>query len=142
MNCSPEKAAEMLNTGAIDIAQLHGTEDEEYIRALRRLAPRGEIWKAFRVRSEEDVLDANSCTADMVLLDSGAGSGKRFDTSLISPIRREYILAGGLTPENIPEAMAALHPFAVDLSTGVETDGFKDKHKVLAAVRAVRWCTK
>ncbi len=140
VNYLPEKVAEMLNAGVIDIAQLHGTEDEEYIRTLRRLAPNKEIWKAVRVKSEEDVQRANHCAADMVLLDSGAGSGQRFDTALISPIRRSYILAGGLTPENIPEAVAALHPYAVDLSTGVETDGFKDRDKVLAAVRAVRGC--
>ena len=74
----------------------------------------------------------------MVLLDAGAGDGKTFDWSLLSSVSRPYFLAGGLTPENAAEAVQRFHPFAVDVSSGIETDGFKDYTKMRAFMRAVR----
>ena len=76
--------------------------------------------------------------ADFVLLDSGMGTGKTFDWSLIKSINRPYFLAGGLNPENIPEAIQRIHPWGIDLSSAVETDGKKDREKILQAVKAVR----
>jgi len=123
----------------VDIVQLHGHEDATYISGLRtRMA--GGIIQAFRIRSRTDVERALASPADMVLLDAGQGSGTTFDWSLVEGFgdRRPFILAGGLTPSNVAEAIAALHPWGVDMSSGVETDGSKDPNKMAAAVAAVR----
>ncbi len=120
-----------------DVIQLHGHESDKYIEELREKTGR-EIWKAFKVRCEEDLLAASSCKADMVLLDNGYGTGQTFDWSLLEAFDRPFILAGGLTPSNISEAISRLGPVVVDLSSGVETEGRKDRKKIMAAVRATR----
>lgn len=119
------------------MAQLHGGEDEGYLAALRDAAPGCVLWRAFRVRSREDLVSAAASSADLVVLDNGAGTGQVFDWSLLKGFPRPYLLAGGLTPDNLPQA-AAMGPFGVDLSSGVETDGKKDEAKILAAVAAAR----
>ena len=137
INEEPEKVACLLNHGVIDIAQLHGSEDEDYIRRLRNLTDKP-IIKAFRIETAEDIADAESCTADYVLLDSGAGTGTKFDWNLIQGIKRPYFLAGGLGAHNVENAVKLLRPFAIDVSSGIETDGVKDKLKMAAFVAAVR----
>lgn len=138
VNETPETVAALLDRGIIDIAQLHGKEDEAYIRRLRQLTQKPLI-QAFRVDTPADVAAAQASTADYVLLDSGAGgTGTCFDWSLLQDIQRPYFLAGGLTPENVGGAVATLHPYAVDVSSGIETDGAKDKEKMTQFVRAVR----
>nr|WP_294491846.1 phosphoribosylanthranilate isomerase [uncultured Mediterraneibacter sp.] len=129
----------LLNTGAIEIAQLHGQEDETYIRRLRKMTDKPLI-KAFSIRSLSDLEEAEKSSADLVLLDHGkGGTGSSFDWELLREWKgRSYFLAGGLTAENIPEAVYKYHPRAVDLSSSVESDGKKDKRKILAAVAAVR----
>ena len=129
--------ASLMEQGIIQIAQLHGNEDELYIRHLRQLTE-GKIIKAFRIQSKEGILAANASTADYVLLDSGGGSGELFDHSLIRGMTRNYFLAGGLAPQNVRAAVEKFHPFAVDASSSLETDGLKDKTKMTAFVRAVR----
>lgn len=133
----PEEAAALLADGTLSVVQLHGHEDAAYISALRRLAPAGEIWQAFQVRSPADVERAMDSPADRVLLDSGQGSGRAFDWSLLARMDRPFLLAGGLTPENLKTAIRTLHPWGVDLSSGVETRGVKDPQKIQAAVDAV-----
>ena len=139
INYPQNDIANLVNSGIIEIVQLHGGENEEYIKSLRELVPSTEIWKAFLVKSENDIEQANISTADRVLLDSGTGSGKTFDWSAVSGIKREFILAGGLNFQNIPKVIAQVNPWGVDLSSGVETDGFKDREKIL---RAVEICKK
>lgn len=137
VNEDEEKIADLLHSGIIDIAQLHGSEDEDYIGRLKRLADKP-IIKAFQVETESDIADAKQCSADYILLDSGAGTGMMFDWNLLKNIRRPYFLAGGLSPDNVGKAVATLHPFAVDVSSGIETGGTKDKEKMAAFVAAVR----
>ena len=132
-----EKVASLLECGIIDIAQLHGHENEEYIAGLRSMTTKP-IIQAFRIRSEEDIVRGENSTADMILLDAGFGEGKAFDWSLIKNIKRPYFLAGGLDCGNVQEALSALHPYAVDVSSGIETDGLKDIKKMDAFARAVR----
>lgn len=131
-------AAALLNNGTISIAQLHGHEDQGYIEALRAAAPGHPVWKAFKIRSAGDLAAANASPADLVILDNGYGGGERFDWSLASGVTRPYLLAGGLTPENIPDAISQLHPYGLDLSSGVETEKKKDISKIQAAVAAAR----
>ncbi|MBQ6206801.1 MAG: phosphoribosylanthranilate isomerase [Oscillospiraceae bacterium] len=134
----PEVAAAMMNGGVIDIAQLHGHENESYFSRLRELTNGKPIWKAFKIRATADIEAARRSSADFVLLDNGAGTGVAFDWTLIRDMGRPWILAGGLTPENLPEAIRRLRPWCVDISGGVETDGVKDPSRILAAVQAAR----
>ena len=134
----PEQVARLLRDGIIDIAQLHGGEDAAYVRVLRRLTDRP-ILQAFRVDSAADVAAAQKSEADMILLDAGAGgTGTAFDWTLLRDIRRPYFLAGGLHPGNVREAVERLSPYAVDVSSGIETDGRKDADKMEAFMRTVR----
>ena len=121
----------------LDVIQLHGSEDDKYIKDLRQYTDKP-IIKAFKITSEYDVQLAVRSTADLILLDSGTGTGKTFDHSLIRGIDRPYLLAGGLTADNVAAAIDTLHPYAVEASSCLETDGKKDKNKMTAFVNAVR----
>lgn len=121
----------------LDMVQLHGNEGNPYIVFLRELVDIP-ICQAIRVRTPDDVRRANESKADIVLLDGGAGSGKAFDWSLIRGVERPFILAGGLDPQNVGEAIDRFHPWGVDMSSGIETDRLKDPGKMRAAVAAVR----
>ncbi len=94
--------------------------------------------KAVKVKSCYDVEAWLDSSADYLLFDSGMGSGVAFDWDLLKDIPRDFFLAGGLKPENLKQAVEAVSPFAVDLSSGVETDGVKDRSKMQAAVIVVR----
>ena len=138
VNEEPEQIAALLETGTIDVAQLHGQENETEIRRLRELTDHPLI-QAFRIDTEQDVERANASTADYVLLDSGAGgTGTVFDWDLLRAIRRPYFLAGGLDTENLGTVKAKLNPYGVDVSSGIETGGYKDKEKMTAFVAAAR----
>lgn len=132
-----ETAAGLLNSGIIDLAQLHGKEDRRYIERLRELTGKPLI-QAFQIETEEDIKEARESAAEYILLDSGAGTGTTFDWRLAQKLKRQYFLAGGLTPGNVGEAVRILSPFAVDVSSGVETDGYKNKAKMAAFAAAVR----
>lgn len=138
VNEQPEIVAGLLRDGIIDIAQLHGTETEDYIRRLR-MQTQKQIIKAFRINTAQDVLNAKRSSADHVLLDSGAGgTGTTFDWKLIGQIDRPYFLAGGLGIGNVADAVRTLNPYAVDVSSGIETDGWKDKRKMQEFVTIIR----
>lgn len=137
LNDNLDMVGSLMNLGIVDMVQLHGTEDEEYLKKLLEITDKP-IIKAFVINSAEDVKRAEESTADYILLDGGKGEGKAFDWSLLKNINRPYFLAGGLNPGNAADAVANLKPFAVDVSTGIETDGVKDKDKMTAFVAAVR----
>lgn len=136
-----ETILSLVKDGAIRAVQLHGHEDDNYVNTLRQelntlYTP---IIQAFPVASLQDAQAAARSRADYILLDNGAGgTGISFDWTLLSGVSRPFFLAGGLTPENLTGAVKKVRPYAVDLSSGVETDGIKDKHKILAAIAAVR----
>ncbi|MBP3217371.1 MAG: phosphoribosylanthranilate isomerase [Lachnospiraceae bacterium] len=140
---NPSMIAELLEAGVIDIAQLHGTMPEEEaeaeIRILRGLTEK-KLIRALRIETEADIQAANASSADLVLLDHGAGgTGEAFDWRLLDQIRRPFILAGGLDPDNVQDAIRAAGPLlcGVDVSSGVETDGFKDPEKMRRFVNVV-----
>lgn len=137
---SPETTcAEYANCGIIDVIQLHGDEDADFIRRLRELTS-APIIKAAKIRTPEDIGRVQALGADYVLLDNGTGTGEMFDHSLLdgAEIRQPFFLAGGLTPENLRQAAESVRPYCVDLSSGVETDRFKNREKMLEAVRVIR----
>lgn len=132
-----EQVAALLNDGTIQMAQLHGNEDEAYVKTLRNLSS-GSIIKAFIIKTKEDVEKALTFPCDYLLLDNGLGTGESFDWSLLENIERPFFLAGGLHSENVKDAIHLIHPFAVDVSSGVETEGKKDYEKIKAFISAVR----
>ena len=137
VNEEPSAAAKIAQQNIIDVIQLHGDEDEEYIDTLRRLTD-APVIQAFKIRSKEDIQAAEKSSADCVLLDGGAGDGKPFDWDIIKNIKKTYFLAGGLDAKNAADAIKALRPYALDVSSGIETDGKKDTEKMAAFVAAVR----
>ncbi len=132
-----EKTAASAKAIGLDVIQLHGSEDDAYIRELKKKTGLT-VWKAFKVMTAGDLEAAQASAADMVLLDNGYGTGRTFDWTVADGFKRPFILAGGLTPENIPEAVKKMRPAAVDISSGVETDRLKDREKMISAVDAVR----
>lgn len=182
-----EEILEVLTHCPLDMVQLHGAEDNDYIAMLRaayrdRFAvesresavdnasarkpgpgpinsslekfnrnlmgpgPGPARWrrelcivKAFRVEDADDIRRAEASAADEILLDHGAGgTGERFDWTLLQHCRRRFFLAGGLTPDNVEDAIRVAQPYAVDASSSLETDGRKDPEKIRRFVAAVR----
>ena len=197
-----EEILEALEHCPLDMVQLHGAEDDDYIAMLRAayrarfaverldaavdiesagetgagpmsVVTAGERWrrtaddrsddvekrgcisgeihgihkrsrdlcivKAFRVESAEDVWRAEASAADEILLDHGAGgTGERFDWTLLQHCHRRFFLAGGLTPDDVEDAICVAQPYALDVSSSLETDGRKDPEKIRRFVAAVR----
>jgi len=134
---------ELYHNGVISIAQLHGDEDESYIAQLKKsskanirqtVIPPIKVIKTviFGGKSLNSQLKNMSNLVDYFLIDSGAGSGKTFDWKKLGSVKfpKPWFLAGGINIENIKQAMA-LEPFAIDVSSGVETDYVKDRRKIL-----------
>ena len=121
----------------IDLIQLHGDEDSEYISKLKNYVNTPVI-KAFRIKSKSDINNLYKEGSDFILLDAGAGDGKTLDESILKDFNDDYFLAGGLSPDNIYEKINTLHPFGVDVSSGIETGGKKDADKMRKFVKLVR----
>lgn len=133
-----EEIAELCRQGIIDVIQLHGSENADYIRRLRKETDKP-IIKAVSMGHGVTGQQLMENPADYLLLDQGkGGTGKTFDWNLIPQLKRPFFLAGGLGPDNLGDALRQIRPFAVDLSSGVETDGKKDREKILQAVRRVK----
>ena len=128
----------IVRASGLDLAQLHGHENAAYVEELRALAPELGLIQAFKVRTPADVERACASPADLVLLDNGQGTGEAFDWSLCARATRPFMLAGGLAPGNVAEAIRQVRPWGVDMSSGIETDKKKDPAKIQAAVAAVR----
>jgi phosphoribosylanthranilate isomerase len=140
--------AELIKERIIDMVQLHGSENGEYIVRLReKCGAKITVIKAVRLENGETPPDGAGLRgrygADYVLLDSGTGSGKAFDWRVIDRLREgrafrdHFFLAGGVNGGNIRRA-AALHPFGIDVSSGAETNGVKDREKMLALTAECR----
>ena len=122
----------------IDMAQLHGQESQEYIDTLKeKTGNQLEIIKAVEIRSSDD-LDKLDYDADYLLLDSGKGSGKTFSWHLIEDrIDKNFFLAGGINRDNVELAISRFQPYAIDLSSGVEKDGFKNEELIKEIVERI-----
>ena len=134
---------DLFKDGIIEMAQLHGDEDEKYIRNLKdkSIEETGKqipVINAIEIKEgadyDDELLKWRDSASDYFILDSGKGSGKTFDWSLIDKesefFKNSIFLAGGLNSENLALAIGEFNPFAVDLSSSVETDGFKDEKKI------------
>ena len=142
VDADPARVAELARAAGLEWVQLHGSEGEAYVARLREAllaaGSAARVIQAFCPRSAADVARAERSPADLVLLDSGKGTGRVFDWSYARAVCRPYLLAGGLGPGNVAQAVRELHPWGVDMSSGIETDGSKDPEKMRAAVAAVR----
>jgi phosphoribosylanthranilate isomerase len=138
VNEDVKRMAEIAKKVPLDVIQLHGEERKEDILELKKLlGSEVQIWKAVRVRKREDVIKAMQLPAEKILLDSFAknmygGTGKLLDISLLTGMSfsKPYFLAGGLNTENIGDIIKKIHPYGIDLSGGIETDGKKDQKKM------------
>ena len=138
VNAPMELVRTLLDDGTLALAQLHGQEDESYIRELKTYTDKL-IIKAFSIKIAEDIEKALQSSADYILLDQGGGgTGKTFDWSLIPEIQRPFFLAGGIGASNLGQAIREIHPYAVDLSSSVETEKRKDPMKIRQVVDIVR----
>ena len=127
----------LVNSGVIDVIQLHGSENEEYIFELKQLTNKPVI-KAISVQSKGDVQKWSETAADFLLLDhKSGGTGHSFDWDLIGKVDGPFFLAGGLNAENVTKAIKKTTPFAVDVSSGVETNGVKNPIKIKEFIKAV-----
>jgi phosphoribosylanthranilate isomerase len=122
----------------LDTLQLHGEETPEYCRYLKY-----KIIKAFRVRNESTLEQAKGYDVGAVLLDTyvsgtAGGTGRCFDWRVARELAavRRVILAGGLRPDNVGLAVETARPYAVDVSSGVETSGQKDPEKIRPFIQA------
>lgn len=125
----PQNIIELLEEGILDATQLHGSETEEDIQYLQAVCGKPVI-KAIKVRDRYDVEAWLDSSADYLLFDNGMGTGRTFDWSVLGGIDREFFLAGGLQAENLAEAMETVRPYAVDISSGIESDQKKDPEKM------------
>lgn len=168
VNAPAEQVISYYNVGIIDIAQLHGNENEEYIKKLHdagltvikafKMKKTGEninlagnanietpekptgnaITETYGKSTDDVITEAVKSSADYIMFDPGKGEGATFNWQLIKGIKREFFLAGGLIPENIEKAVETVQPFAVDVSSGIETNGHKDPDKMVAFVKNTR----
>jgi phosphoribosylanthranilate isomerase len=139
VNSTLDEVVKAAENESLTMLQLHGDEGAAFCReAARRTGCK--VVKAIRVRSAADVQAAEAFRTDFHLLDAhrpGArgGTGASFDWEFLADRRSEVplILAGGLTPDNVDEAVATVHPYAVDVASGIESEpGVKD-HALMAA---------
>ena len=140
VDAEQEEIIELFRNGVIDVAQLHGSEDEEYITGLKdKTNHKLKIINAIEMSEEVDLGSYENTQADFLLLDSGKGSGKTFDWRLIRKnLKKEFFLAGGLDVSNICQAIEEFKPYAVDLSSSLETDDYKDENKIKEIMEVIR----
>ena len=119
-----------IKNNIIDIVQLHGNEEPEFCKGFD--VP---VIKCFNPDTFSKVDEYDT---DYFLFDSGAGTGKEFDWSILPECEKPFFLAGGLNEENICYAMEKVQPYGVDFSSSVETNGFKDENKIKRIVETIR----
>jgi phosphoribosylanthranilate isomerase len=131
VNATADEISEIADAVKLDVIQLHGDEDDNFIRVIGHVTERPVI-KAFRINHDSTIDAVLNSDADAVLLDAVVigefgGTGRTFDWNLVSQLSRnkQVFLAGGLTPENVAEAISIVRPYAVDVASGVEIENRK-----------------
>lgn len=140
VNAPIDVVAGTVKTANLDVVQLHGEEDSAYIAALGGIC---EVWKAVRVRDGDDIEDIDGVSRillDKYAPDAHGGTGECFDWSRMGTLKTDkpIVLAGGLNKENVRAGIEIFNPVCVDVSSAVETDGFKDEIKVKEFIETVR----
>ncbi len=129
----------------LDVIQLHGEETADFIADLRGYFPEIQIWKAARVQTAEDIARADALPVDKLVLDSfsavshgGTGEVAPWDLIVQNRTEKPFLLAGGITPENVTQAIAEVQPWGVDASSSLETDKCKEMLKIQKFVETVQ----
>lgn len=140
VNETPEHIAQVLKQVPLDVIQLHGSETAEIVSGVRWRTGLP-VWKAVQVQTAADIQAARQLGADQLILEGKAGGmGITADWELIAGAKpaQPFLLAGGLTPENVAEAAARVQSDGVDFSSGIETGGVKDYAKMKQIVTIIR----
>ncbi len=142
VNEDRDKVCEAADRGIADMIQLHGDEDADYINYIKSRVP-APIIKSVRVQSAQQILSAQELPCDYLLLDAYkkgiyGGTGHSFCWDLIPPLKKPFFLAGGLDSKNILSAARTVKPFALDISSGVEENGFKSREKIDEIIKLIR----
>lgn len=141
-----EYIAELVSEEIIQYIQLHGNETNQYIENLRELLSdnnKCKIIKAIRVKSQDDIREADQCNSDLILFDSfsggyAGGNGQTFDWSMIKNIKKPFFLAGGIDASNVCKAIDEVNPYGIDASSSLETNGWKDEMKINTFIHTIR----
>lgn len=147
VNENPENIVSLFKSDTIKVAQLHGNENEDYINFLKKESFKNtnrklKVIKALEITNNEKISSWQYSNADYLLFDSGKGSGKVFDWSLIKNIKKPFFVAGGLNSNNVNGVIQKLNPYAVDVSSGIETNKIKDEKKVKEFIKNVNHVSK
>lgn len=142
VNESIENLVSISGEVGLDVIQLHGDEDESFIKALKKQTDL-EVWKAVQIRSAEDAQAWIDSSADMLLFDAyhrieRGGTGEVFDWSCLDEFERPFMLAGGIDSTNVARAIRTVRPYGIDISSGIETEGVKDKKKIRTFTKMVK----
>jgi phosphoribosylanthranilate isomerase len=142
VNEDMERIVRICQAQVCDLVQLHGNEDHNYIHQLRNQIPQ-KIIKAIRVKDKRDIQNSLDMDCDYLLYDShshyaNGGSGTSFDWSLVEGVRKPFFLAGGIHKDNVLEAIRRCNPYGIDVSSGVETDGYKNPEKIREFIGKIR----
>lgn len=146
VNQPEDVVADYVNSGIIQYVQLHGDEDNNYIESLgRHIHRKYAIIKAVKTRCMEDIKKAAGYKCDYLLFDAysskqAGGNGVVFDWTLVKNVKKPFFLAGGIGPDNVKEAVRVANPYAVDASSSMETDGYKDFNKMKEFIGIIRRC--
>lgn len=142
VNAPEDDVARLAEQGIIRMIQLHGQETPELIERLHDRVPSVPVIRAVRMEPGHRLDEWQQSAADYLLLDAGAGgTGTMFDHGLLEDLgglTKPWFLAGGMNPANAAKAVRRFHPFGIDVSSGVETDGKKDERKIESMIRSVR----
>jgi len=144
VNSPIDEVYQICSTAKLDVVQLHGDETPEYLQILKNKV-QCKVWRAVRVKNAEDIISADKIGADLLLLDSFSssaygGTGKTANWDIINSIdiKTPFFLAGGLNYDNIPDAVNAVKPLGIDISGGIETNGFKNREKIKKIMKLLR----
>jgi phosphoribosylanthranilate isomerase len=136
-----ENALKIAQTLNLDVLQFHGDETQDYIDNFKNFT----VWKAIRIKDKEDLektkeFKVNSFVFDTLTKNEYGGTGKTFNWEVLKGMELNVpiILAGGLNENNVEEAIKIVDPYAVDVSSGVETEGYKDFKKMKSFIEKVR----
>lgn len=136
-----ENALKIAQTLNLDVLQFHGDETQDYIDNFKNFT----VWKAIRIKDKEDLektkeFKVNSFVFDTLTKNEYGGTGKTFNWKVLKGMELNVpiILAGGLNENNVEEAIKIVDPYAVDVSSGVETEGYKDFKKLKSFIEKVR----
>jgi len=142
VNADPAQLAQAVTAGRLDVIQFHGDETADVLRSFRLAT----VWQAVALRAAADVAAAADSPAEVLVADAAGhtargGTGQVCDWTLAAQLagRRRMLLAGGLRPETVAEAVERVRPYGVDVSSGVESSpGVKDHDRVRRFIAAAK----